>query len=176
MTITGKAPELANLNDEVDLRDATIFCDSAAGVYIPQRFAREVRRELVTGVSSKDYEVLEAGPDHEHYWDAWADVLDNALINDPVRGECHLHQDQDLWVVPTENRRIMGYWFHPMTQEDWDGFAGADAGSWIHHCSDGRTILIYSPQSGLLSEIVVKDDGLSAEILWTPQQITSQGR
>jgi hypothetical protein len=89
-------------DDGPNLENAELFCDGASGIYIPQRFAQEVTRKFVTGVSEEDYAVLEAGPDHEHYWDAWADVTDNAQINHPELGECYLYQDGDLWVVPKE--------------------------------------------------------------------------
>lgn len=92
--------------DGPDLSKATLFNTDRLGRYIPHHFAMSVDRSRVTGVSSEDYTVLEAGPDHEHYWDAWADVLDNAKITDPVQGECYLHHDGDLWVVPVEKEPV----------------------------------------------------------------------
>jgi hypothetical protein len=162
-------------DDGPDLTKAMIFCDSASGVYIPQRFAKEVIRMYVTGVADKDYEVLEAGPDHAHYWDAWADVLDNAKITDPKVGECYLHQDGDLWVVPVEKEeekslgtRVLGHTFVPFTKEDWYGLAGADEGSLICHCDD--VTLILSPD-GSISEIICDDTGNPTQYDWTKEQI-----
>ena len=47
--------------------------------------------------------------------------------------------------------RILGHEFRQMTSEDYDGFAGADEGSWICELED--TVLIWSPGSGTLAEI-----------------------
>ena len=88
------------MEDIINLENAELFCDSASGIYIPQRFAKEVKRSILSGVSDKDLAILEAGPDGEWYWDAWNDVLDNAMLEHPTYGECRLYQDGDLWVVP----------------------------------------------------------------------------
>jgi len=87
-------------DDEIDLSDAELFADSNRGVYIPQHFAEAVMREYVTGISDKDYAVLEAGPDHEAYWDTWASVCDNAVLTTPQGKRMYLYQDGDLWGVP----------------------------------------------------------------------------
>jgi hypothetical protein len=149
---------------EVDLSKASLFADSSRGVYIPQYFAENVRREYVSGVSDEDYATLKAGPDHEHYWDAWADVLDNAKIMEPKVGECYLHQDGDLWVVPVEKEEevpmtvpakvVLGHEFREMARLDYMGFSGADEGSYICYLDDQKTTLILSP-NGELSEIVL---------------------
>lgn len=57
-----------------------LLFDGASGVYIPQRFAREIDRSRVRGVSINDYEILEAGPDHEDYWEVWDKVVRNAVL------------------------------------------------------------------------------------------------
>lgn len=76
-----------------------LFSDSS-GIYIPQRFANEMIRASVTGVTEEDYAILEAGPDHEQYWDAWYDVCDSARITDPDTGTVYgLQQDGDCWMV-----------------------------------------------------------------------------
>lgn len=78
-----------------------LFCDGASGIYIPQRFAEEVKRDCVTGVDAHEFETLALGPDTEWYWDTWADVLDNAKVHDPVANVTYtLHQDGDLWLLP----------------------------------------------------------------------------
>jgi hypothetical protein len=150
---------------KVDLAKATLFADSNRGQCIPQFFAQTVKRECVTGVSDEDYKILEAGPDHELYLDAWINVLDNATISDPINGACYLHHDEDLWVVPvekeevkpTETKHVLGYDFRPFEEADWDGFAGADEGSFIHYCDDQKTVLIWSPD-GMITEFVMSDD------------------
>jgi len=145
--------------DDPDLTDATLLCDSALGVYIPQRFAQEINRSFVSGVADKDWLVLEAGPSNEYYWDAWADALDNAKVTDPKLGKCYLHQDGDLWMVPVEKVKkkegetltILGIKFRKMEVRDYDGFAGADEGSYI--AESDKAVLIYSPTAQSISEI-----------------------
>lgn len=51
----------SEMDHEPDLADAILFCDGASGVYIPQRFAQEVKRDAVTHVSDKEWKVLETG-------------------------------------------------------------------------------------------------------------------
>jgi hypothetical protein len=86
-----------------DLPEAAIlFADSSRGVYIPQFFAESIRRECVTGVDSGDWAILETGPDHEQYWDAWNDVESRAIVTDSNGQEFCLYQDGDLWLVPIE--------------------------------------------------------------------------
>lgn len=153
-----KPKQTQQIDDEIDLSNAELFCDSHHGIYVPQYFAQNIKRDMVEGVSAEDYAVLEKGPDHEHYWDAWADVLDNASVSDPVKGKCHLHQDGDLWIVPEPvTKFVLGHEFRPMDRQDWYGFAGAEAGSYICYVPvnekfNTSTILILSP-AGEVSEI-----------------------
>lgn len=73
-------------------------CDSR-GIYIPQYFAESCKREMVHGVSAETWATLEAGPDHEFYWDAWDDVMRDAKIRTPDGQEGFLYQDGDLWII-----------------------------------------------------------------------------
>lgn len=155
--------------DEVNLERAELFCNGASGVFIPQRFAKEVNREIVTGVADKDWEVLEAGPEHENYWDAWADVVDNAKLKHPDLGDCYLHQDGDLWVVPIEKEVVvLGHTFKPLTKIDWYGYAGAEAGTLICHCGD--TDLLLSPD-GSIHEYIHDAEGNVAAYVWNRQEL-----
>lgn len=86
--------------DELDLTHAELFADSNRGQYIPQFFAQAIDRDCVTSVTAEDWKTLEAGPDHDLYWDAWASVLDSATITDKDGKKYSLHQDGDLWLVP----------------------------------------------------------------------------
>lgn len=77
-----------------------LLFDGASGIYIPQRFAAETSRDHVTDVSDEDYAILEAGPDHEFYWDAWSDVLDYARITaDDGTVYTLYQQDGDCWAI-----------------------------------------------------------------------------
>jgi len=87
-------------NDEFPEGTELLF-DSNRGQYIPQNFAQEIKRECVTGVSDGDWKILEAGPSHEWYWDAWNDVVQNARVTDPVtKVTFYLYQDGDVWLIP----------------------------------------------------------------------------
>jgi hypothetical protein len=79
--------------------DIVLMLDSARGRYIPRDFAEIVDRKSVSNVLNIHWAILKAGPDHEHYWDIWQDVEQNAVVTiDDVR--YRLHQDGDLWLVP----------------------------------------------------------------------------
>lgn len=71
------------------------FLDSARGIYIPQNFAESISLDDWTGIDKSDFEILLSGPDHEDYWDAWTQVLDNA------ESKCGatLYQNGDLFLV-----------------------------------------------------------------------------
>lgn len=98
-----KGNEMNTHDNEPNLENAELLFDSASGTYIPQRFAQEIVRELVKGVSEEDYAALE-NPDDEWYWDAWASVLDNAILTMPeTGGRYQLYQDGDVWMIPMEN-------------------------------------------------------------------------
>lgn len=78
-----------------------LLLTDARGVYIPRDFAECMDRDCVSGVSDDDWAILEAGPEHEHYWDVWTDVLDNATATDPVTGVVYrFEQDGDLFAIP----------------------------------------------------------------------------
>ncbi len=78
---------------------ADLYASDSRGVYIPQYFAETVKRDCVSGVSDGDWKILEYGPEHEHYWDTWNKVNDNAVINSPDGRIGFLYQNGDLWVV-----------------------------------------------------------------------------
>lgn len=73
-----------------------LLVDSHHGQYVPQVFAETIKRELFgETISAEDWAILETGPDHEHYLDAWEDVLNSAETADGIS----LYQDGDLWAV-----------------------------------------------------------------------------
>lgn len=82
-----------------------LWLSDSRGVYIPQNFAESFvdRDRDVTGVSAADWEILETGPDHEWYWEAWDDVLDNAIVTDHKAGvRYRVEQDGDCWLIPVD--------------------------------------------------------------------------
>jgi len=62
---------------------------------------------------------------------------------------------------------ILGHVFKPMTKQDWYAFAGADEGSMICYPIDTVT-LIYSPKTGIVTEITPDPDGERVEFEWSP--------
>ena len=85
-----------------DLPETAVhYLDSARGVYIPQNFAEIVKRDCVANVTDEEWAILEAGPDHEWYWDTWNAVEGKAVLTDPTTHEQFtLYQDGDLWLIP----------------------------------------------------------------------------
>lgn len=72
-----------------------LLVDSRHGQYVPQVFAETIKRELFPSITDEDWAILETGPDHESYWDAWYDITMSAETSDGVS----LWQDGDLWAV-----------------------------------------------------------------------------
>ena len=87
-----------------ELPDGSILLLSdARGIYQPQNFAQEVKRECVAHVSDWAWETLLAGPDADGYWDAWDDVTRAAVLTDPTTGTKYsIYQDGDTWLVPVD--------------------------------------------------------------------------
>lgn len=72
------------------------------GVYIPRDFALSFvdRAKHVANVDDESWAILEAGPDHEFYWDTWIDVCNNAVVTDEKGIKFFIWQDGDCWLVP----------------------------------------------------------------------------
>ena len=79
-----------------------LWLNDSRGQYIPRDFAQSFvnRAKSVTGVSDEDWAILEAGPDHEQYWDAWTEVEQNARITDENGVKYRIYQDGDCWLIP----------------------------------------------------------------------------
>jgi hypothetical protein len=82
--------------------DRLLWLNDARGVYIPRDFAQSFgdRAKHVAGVSDENWTILDAGPDHEYYWDVWDEVLTNAVVTDDAGVKYTLHQDGDCWLIP----------------------------------------------------------------------------
>ena len=73
------------------------------GKNIPQLFARDVDRTCCEGVMGEDWDILDAGPESEEYWEAWTDVVDNAVLTCPNTGDRYkLTEDYNLFLLPME--------------------------------------------------------------------------
>lgn len=75
-----------------------LFCSDASGIYIPQRFAEEIKKEYLFNVSDEDLNDL-SDPDNEYYWDTWDRVTNNALVKNSQGDDYILWQDGDLWML-----------------------------------------------------------------------------
>lgn len=83
-----------------------LFALDAHGIYIPKYFAESIDRDAVKlggfNPSSIDecLEICAQGPEHEYYWDAWADLVDSLTIKlKATRQVFRLYQDGDLWLI-----------------------------------------------------------------------------
>lgn len=89
-----------------------LFCDGSSGIYIPKRFAEEVDKQYLTGVTQEDLDGL-ADPEDTYYWDNWEYVYNNALFT--FEGdEYYLYQSDDLWLLcfdrmTDEEKRNFGF-------------------------------------------------------------------
>jgi hypothetical protein len=81
--------------------DAICYADSARGIYIPQYVAETIRRDMVKYVSDEDWAILESGPDHPDYWEAWDSFLNNAETTDGAI----FWQNGDLWMIYADDAR-----------------------------------------------------------------------
>ena len=79
-----------------------LWLNDARGIYIPRDFANSFadRAKHVQNVSDEDWTILEAGPYHEWYWEAWVNVCDNAIVTDNDGVRFRIHQDGDCWLIP----------------------------------------------------------------------------
>ena len=81
-----------------------LWLSDSRGQYIPRDFAASFsdRAKHVIGVSDEDWRILEAGPEHDQYWDAWQDVLKNARVTNEDGVIYTLYQDGDCWLIPID--------------------------------------------------------------------------
>ena len=79
-----------------------LWLDDHRGIYIPRDFANSFadRAKSVTGVSEEDWAILDSGPTHEFYWDAWEDVSNDAKITDEDGTVYTVWQDGACWLIP----------------------------------------------------------------------------
>ena len=95
-----------------------LLINSAHGVYIPQIFAENYGFLL----DPEDKEILKQGPDHEEYWDTWADIIDKDYVING-KGVTIEEIEGDIWAKPTELQYTMKIKPDMDAQnpwEDWD--------------------------------------------------------
>lgn len=88
----------------MESRFVTLDClvDNHYGIYIAQTFAQ--RYGFLWPEGKEDIDILLKGPDHEDYWEAWADVLDKfpahrILLKPQIEADrIVLNADDDLFI------------------------------------------------------------------------------
>lgn len=75
-----------------------LLLDGCRGQFIPRDFVTDFDLSRWQGVSDWAREQC-ADPNNEGYWDAWQDILDNAVHTAPDGRRFTLHQDGDLWAL-----------------------------------------------------------------------------
>lgn len=73
-----------------------LLLDDWRGIYIPQDFCLSCDVDA-WHVSAGDASILEHGPDHEWYWETWADVEQSAYYDDENGHRWTLYQDGALF-------------------------------------------------------------------------------
>lgn len=74
-----------------------LLLNSARGVFIPRDFVEDFDLTKFKGIDQTDVEVLH-DPMHPEYWEAWHNVLQDAVYTDDEGFEWYLWQDGDLWM------------------------------------------------------------------------------
>ena len=78
-----------------DIKRGELMVDSRHGVYCPQVFALTANRDMFPSIADESWTVLEAGPEHELYWDTWVYKVEGQESTDGGV----IYQDGDIWVV-----------------------------------------------------------------------------
>lgn len=86
--------------------------DSHHGIYSAQVFAEKFNETRIEGISKEDWTILLAGPDHEDYFQVWADCLDNITVD--YEGKRWLvWENEGIYLYPEEIHDLI----------DWDELA-----------------------------------------------------
>lgn len=91
--------------------DCRLILSDAYGIYIPQMYVSDIAEQdcEALNVDWGDVQTCQAGPDQEHYWDAWMAICDSAEWNE--NGDAwHLVQNGDLFAVRAD-AEIPEDWF-----------------------------------------------------------------
>lgn len=92
--------------------DCKLILSDANGIYIPKMWCDgldEEESELM-GISWRDVQTCQAGPDEEFYWYAWSEIERNATWTDLDGQEWRLLQNGDLWAIKAD-AEIPESWF-----------------------------------------------------------------
>ena len=78
-----------------EILDGYIVVSDRNGIYCPRVFAERIDRSLFPDILKDAWEILEAGPDHELYWDVWSSEFEGQKSIDGG----YIYQDGDVWIV-----------------------------------------------------------------------------
>lgn len=85
-------------DDEEDI-DRECIVNDAHGIYIPQVFCERYKK--LDCVTQEDWDICLSGPEHDLYWDAWNEILNDWRFEEAdAMGnvfEIFLDQDGDLF-------------------------------------------------------------------------------
>lgn len=77
-----------------------LLVNDSQGIYIPQIFIRQYLENIIKDtISQDDIYILQSGPGHDWYWEAWDTVLDSAVLVDEYGIRWTLFQNGDLWAI-----------------------------------------------------------------------------
>ncbi len=87
------------------LNAVTLILSDARGIYIPRDFLCDDDNQIAWshcaawGLNETNMRHWDSAvyPDHEHYWEDWDWILNNAKYTDEEGNVYRLHQDGDLW-------------------------------------------------------------------------------
>lgn len=81
--------------------EPVLVLNDGHGIYIPKMWCSDISESDCErlGITWWAVQQCQAGPDAEHYWDAWNDILCNCQMTDDKGVTWRLHQDGDLWEV-----------------------------------------------------------------------------
>lgn len=72
-----------------------LLLDECRGTHIPKDFVTGFDLTQFSGISAYDIETC-SNLDNDGYWDAWNDILDNAVV---IKTGHRLYQDGALWAI-----------------------------------------------------------------------------
>lgn len=81
--------------------EPNLVLSDSHGCYIPHLWCADVTEADAErlGLSWWDVQQCQAGPDAEHYWEAWDGILRDCAMTDDNGVTWRLYQDGDLWEV-----------------------------------------------------------------------------
>lgn len=94
-----------------EMSGVELLLSDSRGVYIPRDFATECPGWQMTRADRK---ILEAGPDHEQYWDVWHDVSQYSSYTD---------KNGNTWYLWLEGD-VFAYCHELMTDEEYENLFG----------------------------------------------------